>query len=49
MIKKPEGCTPERKASDILVFEGHSFYDSLETPYSDPIESIAISHRGMSG
>lgn len=47
MIKNLEGCATESQVSDILVFEGRSFYDSLETPYSDPRESIAITYRGI--
>ena len=44
-IKDLEGCTMEAQAPDIFVFEGHSFYDSLETPNSEPIENIPINCR----
>ena len=35
------------QAPDIFVFEGHSFYDSLETPNSEPLENAPIKCRGM--
>lgn len=35
----------EVQAPAIFVFEGHSFYDSLEIPKSESIENIPINCR----